>query len=323
MIEFSKHYSKLKGKCRFKGCIFADHLKCSNKIVKAHSIQKNKILNNIADKGMIYTFDTRRSFITKKLEEIGINEASTFYGFCNYHDTIIFSDIENKDYNNLPEQKFLFAYRACAREYVAKKESLCITADLINRTRTTFFMSKYMGEKQDLKDIVNELDKFHSELYKSKETRNYNNLISEVFQFPYETLIAVNSAFSLPFDFNGRVINDPYNYEKKIVMLYLNIFPQNNNTIIILSCFSSDFNKFKDFFFQIRTYNNLQLENLFSQLIIVHCENFFLSPERWKKINVNKRKKVVSIFKETLFGPPDSKYLATTPPINLFQLLRK
>jgi len=44
-IEWSKHYSELSRKCRFKGCVFPDNSNCSNKIVKAHSIQKNRILS--------------------------------------------------------------------------------------------------------------------------------------------------------------------------------------------------------------------------------------------------------------------------------------
>ncbi len=72
-IEWSKHYSKLSRKCRFKGCVFPDPSNCSNKIVKAHSIQKNKILTNISNNGMVTTFDSRRSIFSGNFEDIGIS----------------------------------------------------------------------------------------------------------------------------------------------------------------------------------------------------------------------------------------------------------
>ncbi len=320
MIEVSKNMAEMLKKCRFKECIFPN---CPIKVIKAHSIQKNKILNNISYNGMITTFDPRKSFVTGNFEEIGINTASTFFGFCNHHDTTIFSSIENFDYSNTLEQGFLFAYRACAWEYVAKRVSLCLDKELVERTKNPIFMNKYVAGQQDLRDIVADLDEFHIELFKSRQDRNYNILTTKVYQLPYETLIAVNSAFSIYSDLSGKIINDPINYEDKINALYLNIFPQNNKTFILLSCFTDDLNIFKNLFSHIDSFTDSQLENIFSQLIIVHCENSFLSPERWKKVPSQKRKKTVSIFQETLFGPDDPNYLTATAPINLFKSLRK
>ena len=132
-IEWSRYYSELSRKCRFKECVFPDRSNCSNKIVKAHSIQKNKILTNISDNRMVTTFDSRRSFFSGNFEDIGIGEASTFFGFCNYHDTTIFSKIENEDYTSTLEQNFLHTYRAAAREYAIKRQSLCIWKNSIER----------------------------------------------------------------------------------------------------------------------------------------------------------------------------------------------
>jgi len=322
MIEFSKHYSKLSEKCRFKECVFPVKSECSEKIVKAHSIQKSKILTHIADKGMIITMDPRRTFFTGSFEELGIKTASTFHGFCNYHDTKIFSGIENKDYNSTLNQNFLFAYRACAREYVAKKEVLCIDKDLVDRTKNPIFISKFMADKLDIKNLVNYLNKFHKELIKPKESRNYNVLTTKSYNLPYESLIAVNSVFNLTYDFNGKVINDPMTSED-MVLLFLNVFPQNNKTHILLSCFSDELDKFRAFFSHIDTFSELQLENLFSQIIIVHCENFCLSPQKWGRIKIDKRREVVSIFQDTMLGPTISNYLLSTPPINLFKFLKK
>lgn len=49
-IELSKEVSILNRECIFKECVFPDHSNCSEKVIKAHSIQKNKILSRIAEK---------------------------------------------------------------------------------------------------------------------------------------------------------------------------------------------------------------------------------------------------------------------------------
>ncbi len=323
MIELSKHFSKLSKKCRFKGCVFPDKSRCTKKVIKAHSIQKNRILNYLAENGMLTTFDPRRSFITGDFEEVGINDASTFFGFCNYHDGSIFSDIENKDYTNEPVQNLLYSYRACVREYIIKRFAYRMDEEFLKKRRNPTIYTKLWADYQDLKDLVKDLDKFHKELLKPKENRNYCIFTTKVYRLSYESLIAVNSTVSIPFDFKGRIINDPYNYSAKIMLLFLNIFPQNKNTYILLSCFSNIYDKFKALFSQINKYNENQLENLFSIIIISHCENSFFSPRRWKKIVIDERKKVVSIYQKTLLGPTEKNYLTKKAPINLFRLLRK
>ena len=326
-IEWSKHYSKLSRKCRFKGCVFPDHSNCSNKIIKAHSIQKNRILTNISYNGMVTTPDPRRSFFSGNFEEIGIGEASTFFGFCNLHDVTIFSKIENIDYSSTLEQNFLHAYRATAREYVIKKQALCIWQNSIERAKRehpsylSFVGSKYIAVQQDLRDIVHNLNKFHSELYKSTPDRNYYLINTRVYEFPYESLLAVNSAFPITHDFEGNVVNDLYNYEREMIFIYLTVFPQNNSTYILLSCLSKEYNTYKTIFSKLDRFSNPKLEQVFSQLILVHCENFFLSPQKWNNLS-NKKKRLVIEFYEKTLSPPEPNYLSKNPPLNLFEKMK-
>ncbi|GAH17669.1 unnamed protein product, partial [marine sediment metagenome] len=132
-IEFNKLLSNLFKKCRFKGCVFPDKSNCSKKPIKAHSIQKNKILKHISINGKVISGDIQKTLFTQEFEEVGINSASTFFGFCNYHDTSIFSEIENQDYIESQEQNFLYAYRACALEYVKKIEASCLYKAALKR----------------------------------------------------------------------------------------------------------------------------------------------------------------------------------------------
>jgi hypothetical protein len=74
---------------------------CQGGIVKAHTIHKSGVLSRIAKSGHVYQgnanfFDLvkNKGKIAQKL--VGINDASTFTGFCGLHDNNTFEPIEKE-----------------------------------------------------------------------------------------------------------------------------------------------------------------------------------------------------------------------------------
>ena len=53
----SNSINNIKNEARIKNCLHPNHDECSEKIVKAHAIQNNRILNRIAEQGMVITMD--------------------------------------------------------------------------------------------------------------------------------------------------------------------------------------------------------------------------------------------------------------------------
>lgn len=60
----------------------------------------------------------------KTLKPIGKGVASTFFGFCDHHDTELFKEIENKPFDESDEHCFMHSYRSFAHSYHLKKEEL-------------------------------------------------------------------------------------------------------------------------------------------------------------------------------------------------------
>ena len=50
--------------------------------------------------------------------------ATTFFGFCDYHDTVIFRDVEDINFQKTDKQIFLFTYWTFAWHYHKKIEEL-------------------------------------------------------------------------------------------------------------------------------------------------------------------------------------------------------
>ena len=99
---------------------------CANEIIRAHTIPKSESLRQISRDGHVYSFVPDPENIKKhggklKPQLVGINEASTFTGFCSIHDNTIFSKIEKQPFRASQEQCFLLAYRSFAREIFTKR----------------------------------------------------------------------------------------------------------------------------------------------------------------------------------------------------------
>ncbi|WP_145591338.1 hypothetical protein [Yersinia rochesterensis] len=133
-IEFNKFLSQHQKEASIKACLRVsdDKLKCSGKIIHAHSIQRGKILESIADvggenEGKIYHLgftpadDMQSMQPDFKLQ--GIKKFSTFTGFCGGHDKAIFQPIEDVAFSATTKQLNIYAYRAAAKELHSNLES--------------------------------------------------------------------------------------------------------------------------------------------------------------------------------------------------------
>lgn len=115
MEEFNRSLTDLKKHRTIKECFHHEKDECKGKIKQAHSIQKNGKLSilesNVNKNKSLYTFTnfiSSENSIIEELVPLGKDEASTFFGFCDYHDTTLFSEVENNkfDFEN-PKQKLI------------------------------------------------------------------------------------------------------------------------------------------------------------------------------------------------------------------------
>jgi hypothetical protein len=83
---------------------------CSGPIVRAHTVRRSADLKAIARNGHVYQSSADFSDLNRtdgrvipKL--IGINDASTFWGFCKKHDATTFASLENRSFVPTDEQR--------------------------------------------------------------------------------------------------------------------------------------------------------------------------------------------------------------------------
>ena len=106
---------------------------CRGKIVKAHTIQRNGGLSAIASKGHVYNCLMHERSLSRPLHpennpnRVGIGQASTFTGFCSYHDDLLFAPIEKNPFAGSAQQVALLGYRAISRELFMKNADMALS----------------------------------------------------------------------------------------------------------------------------------------------------------------------------------------------------
>lgn len=298
LIEFNKFFSEVRKKSKVTECFYHKKEKCKGKIKQTHSIQKNGRLSiiegDIKGNKVIYAFTgviPSSETLFSDLKPIGKNEASTFFGFCEYHDNVLFSTIENNAFDNSKKHCFLHSYRAFAHSYIRKKEEIKayetesqLTKALPNGFIKDMKLGMVLGlnEIQPKKKILDEI--IENKTFDKLEYLTYtkNGL------YP----IACSSIICPKVSYYGNPMNNHTDPNKLFSHIMLTVLPDIKKSIIILACFPED----KDsilFFNEINNLNNNEFEFAISSLLISCAENTFFSPSLWNKLGYSGKKQLL------------------------------
>ncbi|QKS72595.1 hypothetical protein FLK61_38940 [Paenalkalicoccus suaedae] len=338
--SFDKNINFLKNKVAVKEC-FHEDINCSEKIIKAHSIQNNKILDVISDNGHVLMFShdiNEEAKLTSKMKLKGRKIATTFSGFCGHHDTSLFNPIENSDYSlGNKEQEFLFAYRAMAKEYHAKKsvgELYRYILKLIREKKFEEINQHFRGKNtpsveqiifmresiyQSIKgneDAEKRADKFREWYNEWLLLRKFENITTYTIKFEGEFHIAVSSMTNLERDLDYNLINNLNDWETMLAPIFMTVFPQNGSTYVLLSNFTRNNRRFKKLISQIENSSIEEQKVIISDIIISYMENFAYSPALWENMNDKIKKEIESKFFDTMFEI--NKAISKKSNINLF-----
>lgn len=267
---------------KIKECFYFDHSNCDKGIINAHSIQKNKILKHIAKDGMVIAIKKNIEPFNK-IQPLGKKVASTFTGFCGYHDNALFMPIEDKQYLGTLQQKFLFAYRAFAYEAHKKME--------MNKMMKLF--SEKVGRRVVNQGIANNLDvdtPYVNELFKKCFlSDNYTDLITYDFTLDYEVGFTISTILSPRYDLSGKKINDFKNIKKPIHNMFLTIFPDNGKTYLLFSWFKESDSVYKKWIYQFKSLTTDKQLSFLNVFIPMESENFYINPDLWDEFGEDGR----------------------------------
>ena len=275
---------------------------CSKRIIKAHTVSKSGSLNAIADSTnhvLGLKIDLPNLIKNKgKLapEKIGVKQASTFEGFCSYHDKHLFSCIEDEVFIGNEEQCFSLVYRAVTKEIYAKEGSVKTSEFLKDADKgkpliDQMFIQQFIGDhslglnaaEKELSDFKKLLD---SKLLKNSTTELCHLIISSKTPPP----VMVSSIVAPTVDFVGNQIQDLGDLSVVPDYVVFNSFASQGNGHIVFSWLKSAIIS-HCFIDTLLSLGNVNIFNALVRFFFSMAENTFISPDWWNKLpDKNKRK---------------------------------
>lgn len=148
-------------------------------------------------------------------ERIGVNEASTFFGFCDRHDSRVFRPLESGAFNFTPERVALLGYRAICRESYQKDAEISPT-DMLRDAAAVDPDTSDFKEKDRIHQIMR-LSRLNARENLARARENFGNMLHPDSKeslryfaalFAEPAMYFASTAFIPEWDFNGRQLQD-------------------------------------------------------------------------------------------------------------------
>lgn len=296
--DYITYARKIDSFFKHKKCLYFDKSECSDVIIKSHTIQKKRSLQLIAENGHVlgfsknYNVDEYSSPIV--LSRIGINEASTFYGFCKTHDNKLFHPIDDFEFEPTDEQVYLLTYRTFIKELYSKMADVDSHSTMdeflgkIDNLPTPFrdnVESHYMGAEWGKQDNYH----FASLMFNHIKGKNFSGIKYIMLEIDTIPEVMVSGLITPEFDYENNRIQDLLlvEYQKNFA---LNIFSDGSKGIILLSWLDDfDVEPFVESLFKQDDYLNkiIEIGFTFSENIYLK-ESWYNSLTALKKNRINK-----------------------------------
>ncbi|QGM30152.1 hypothetical protein GI482_07080 [Bacillus sp. N3536] len=312
---------------KIKQCIHPDKDKCSEKIIKAHSIQNNRILNRLARNGNLYLIKINPNSFEFELtfKTVGRGAATTFMGFCGHHDNLLFEPIEEKNYIGNKQQHFLFAYRAFSFEFHKKMESLNATKSIANIKpsflENQIYLERLENQELGIKDALKQKNSFDNALL----VEDYEIIETVSWIFDGTAKIAVSSGFFIEYDINGHVLNNLELKEEHMKLLMFSVVPlEDDRTVVLFSWLKKDSEFYEGFREQLLSLKRVEQIQMLNNLIPAYCENTVYNPNYIDQWEENVKQEYLDVYMESLTSPIEKSKLnlLLKTNYNLFQNIR-
>jgi len=290
---------------------------CKNKsIERSHTIQKSGSIKNIAEDGHVLTPRFNIDIGEMEMFSIGINEASTFPGYCSEHERI-FKDFENiKDFQT-GEHIGLQLYRTVCREIVITENHIKTTNQLVKDYK--IFRDKKINEsiadnvgietiksekiniknlkfsnkdrrlqlaenniKEEKKYLDEFLYKFHDAILNDLSKKKFQKIAYKSIIYDREIPVALAGCGNFRIKLKSKFKN---------IEVILNVLPLENKTYIFIATLKKFTKELDSYMSQF--INPLEVVSMIENWMIHGSDHWFIKPSVWNKIDENKRQEIL------------------------------
>lgn len=274
---------------------------CSGKIINAHTVSKGSSLLEIADStnhvlGLkISLANIQKGNGILVPERIGVNQASTFKGFCSIHDKQFFACIEDKPFTKESDQLFALAYRALCKEIYAKGSSENVVefvkeADkgkgFLEQLHLQHFASNFaLGVDTAVKELSILKERLDSHLLGNSQITFCHLVITSETPCP----VAVSSILSPDVDFEGNRIQNLADLTIAAEYVIFNSFSSGGRGYVVFTWLETA-KTVESFIRSLMKYDIRSLKNALLRFFFSVSENIYISPAWWSSLTEELRR---------------------------------
>lgn len=281
VIDVRKQMNQMLSKARKSAkptkCILCGNTQTS--FCNSHSVPQ-LALRPIADNGMVLHASVAMGLDEEIVNiENGVNKSGTFNYICRNCDGTFFQEYENED--NLiknPTDKMLAE--------IAVKDMLLLMSKRATEKELFKLLQKKFSCFNSVEDIIGlkklDADEFKEEVFFHKGIADYNEVGGYQVLFwkvlPYVIPIAAQSAIALPFDMDGKRVNDVYdcNLNNRMQYIHLCFFPLKCQSVVLVFYHKRD-KLYRSLRHQINSSSEEKILRYLNYLLFAHTENYFIS----------------------------------------------
>jgi hypothetical protein len=267
---------------------------CSGKIIDAHSIQRKGPIEKITcERNHVCRIESAMDGSGMTLSEIGWKKASTFPGYCSFHDTNLFSKLENVRFSGSHEQCVIQAFRNVCNELYKKQsfiESLRFQRDVIDLgcdideqiSRQLTVYENIIGQEKSMQELSQTWNKFEESVTRN----NYDKFSSKTFFFDGDLSVSSSGALHTEFDFNGNRLIDMWDLGLDAEMLSHSIMDTEEGGAIVFTWLTEDDCPRAT----VASFEGLADDfkgDIFVQYCFLNCENTYFSKAWWDSLDAN------------------------------------
>jgi hypothetical protein len=275
---------------------------CQNNIVRAHTIQRNGGLSRIAKDGHVYNCLLHSEHLRPVSESlkptlVGVNRASTFTGFCAFHDDAVFAPIEKQPFQSIAEHTFLLAYRAICHELFLKRADLELGAMYRNLDRgrsleEQAFIQRYRNyHESGLGKALEELNELKVLCDDMLLKTHYSGVKYYVVRLKCSPEIMCSAVHQPEFDFRGNSIQDLGHLDRPAQWIHFSLIATDDGGAAVFSWFGGDI--CTRFIKSLDSFRDEEIPHAIVRYVFEFFENTYFSPPWWDSLSAATQRSLI------------------------------
>ncbi len=286
---------------------------CKGDMIRAHTIRRSGDLKGIAYNGHVYnTFLHGKIFDDSKWDPesapnlVGIQKASTFAGFCAWHDNQLFAPLEKEPFKASPIQIALLGYRSICYEIFVKDCELGLSDFRRDFDKGRPPLEQLAQQKWNriynagLAAGVKELKQLRSQYQHMITNGRFDEIDHYVLEFGNRPEIVCSGTTQSTHDFRGRLLQDLADLHLEPSQKTFALLATDRGGAAVFS-WPKGHRKTEQFIATMDELSDEELPHAILRFVFEFFENTYFSPEWWDNLE---RPVQIALRKRQLNGLP-------------------